>query len=351
MDREPQARCHSRRDFGRLALGAGAAAFLPFEATAATPPPTAIDVHHHLLPPFYKPYAEPWLRRFATNVDEVLAWTPERSLAAMEVAGVARSILSISAPGVDTAATEAAELARRCNDYAAALALRHPDRFRFFAVLPLPDVEASLAELDRALGLEGVVGAGLLSNHGGRYLGDPAFAPLLQALDRRGTLVYVHPTMAPCCAGLVADVADPLIEFPVDTGRTISSLLWSGALSRYPGIEWIFSHGGGILPMVIERVAAMGFVRPDLRARVPEGPLAALARLHVDTASVANAPAMAAMRAWLPPDRILFGTDFPWGAPDRTLAALERLELPAELLAAIRRGNADRLLGGRARRS
>jgi predicted TIM-barrel fold metal-dependent hydrolase len=284
--------------------------------------------------------------KFATGVDAVMAWTPDASLKAMDEARVERAILSISSPGVhfgDTA--QARNVARECNDYAAALVSAHPRRFAFFAALPMPDVEGSILEAERALKLPGAKGIGLLSNYGGRYLGDPAVRPLFDWLGKRGANVYVHPTDAPCCAGLVPDLATPLIEFPVDTGRTISSLLWSGTLSALPAVRFIFSHGGGVLPMVAERVIAMGFVNRDLAARVPEGAAVALSRLYVDTASVTSPPAMAALLAWLAPDHVLYGTDFPWGTLAASRTALARLALPADKLSAIERGNAVRLLG------
>jgi predicted TIM-barrel fold metal-dependent hydrolase len=307
---------------------------------------SAIDVHHHFLPPFYKPLAKPWLDRFATGVDAVLAWTPEASLAAMDAARVTRAVLSVSAPGVhfgDDA--QARSVARDCNDYAAGLGRSHPGRFDFFAVLPMPDVDGAIREAERALALPGARGVGLLSNYGGRYLGSPDFAPLFTWLGRRGAIVYVHPTDAPCCAGLVPQLATPLIEFPVDTGRTIASLLWSGTLSAFPTIRFIFSHGGGILPMVAERVSAMGFVRPDLMAKVPGGPMAALSRLYVDTASVTTPGAMAALTASLPFDHILYGTDFPWGGLASSRAALAKVTTSSALLAGIEAGNARKLLG------
>jgi predicted TIM-barrel fold metal-dependent hydrolase len=305
----------------------------------------AIDIHHHLLPPFYKPVVEPWLKRFATNVDETLTWTPARSLTAMNNAGVERSVLSISAPGVDFGRGQPdIALARECNDYAANLVRSHPDRFSFFAVLPMPDVEASIAEATRALDKLRASGVVLLTNYNGRYLGDDALSPLWEMLHSRKSNVYVHPTMAACCAGLVPNVADPLIELPVDTGRTIGSLLWSGTLSRNNQIRFIFSHGAGILPMVAERLAAMRFIRPALASKVPEGPTAALSRIHVDLASVTNPAAVAAVRAFLADSQILYGTDFPWGMPDRILSQLRELGLSATALEAIRRGNALRLL-------
>jgi len=329
---------------GTAAVALGAAGRTRAEtAKFATP---AIDVHHHFLPPFYKPLVKGWLDKFATGVDAVMAWTPEASLAAMNEASVSRAVLSISSPGVhfgDNA--QARDVAGLCNAYAADLGARHPARFDFFAALPMPNVESAIREAERALALSGARGVGLLSNYGGRYLGEPEFAPLFEWLNRRGTIVYVHPTDAPCCAGLVPQVATPLIEFPVDTARTIASLLWSGTLSASPNVRFIFSHGGGAMPMVAERVIAMGFVDRALLANVPEGAPAALARLYVDTASVTGRAAMAALTNWLPDGHILYGTDFPWGTLASSRQALARLGLPAERLAAIEHGSAAALLG------
>jgi len=334
----------------RTMLQGGTAALILSGATGAQSQPqfarSAIDVHHHFLPPFYKPHVQSWMDRFATGVDAVMAWTPEASLAAMNEANVGQAILSISSPGVHFGDDgTAAVLARDCNDYAAALGAEHAGRFGFFAALPMPDVDGSIREAERALRLDSSHGVGLLSNYGGRYLGDREFRPLFRWLAARDAVVYVHPTDAPCCAGLVPELATPLIELPVGTARTISSLLWSGVFSEFPGIRFIFSHGGGVLPMVAERVIAMGFVDRELAARVPEGAAAALARLYVDTASVANPSAMAALRHWLPTEQILYGTDFPWGTLAASRRGLASLQMGPDQLAAIELGNAARLLG------
>jgi predicted TIM-barrel fold metal-dependent hydrolase len=334
----------------RAALaGTAAAVAVGGPLRAATPRQfagTAIDVHHHFLPPFYKPLAKAWMDKFATGVAAVMAWTPEASLAAMDEARVSRAVLSISSPGVhfgDDA--QAGEVARSCNDYAVDLGRQHLGRFDFFAALPMPDVDGAIREAERALALPGARGVGLLSNYGGRYLGEPTFRPLFEWLNRHGAVVYVHPTDAPCCAGLVPQMATPLIEFPVDTARTIASLLWSGTLSAFPKIRFVFSHGGGVLPMVAERVIAMGFVDRALLAKVPGGAAATLAGIYVDTASVTGPAAMAALTQWLPESHILYGTDFPWGTLASSREALARLGLPADTLAAIESRNASILLG------
>jgi len=306
---------------------------------------SALDVHHHFLPPFYKPLVQGWMDRFATGVDAVMAWTPEASLAGMDEARVSRAVLSVSSPGVhfgDDA--QARDVARECNDYAVALGKAHPGRFDLFAALPLPDVEGAIREAERALTLPGARGVGVLTNYGGRYIGDDEYRPLFEWLNKRGAIVYVHPTDAPCCAGLVPQLATPLIEFPVDTGRAISSLLWSGTLSAFPNLRFVFSHGGGVFPMVAERVIAMGFVNRELLAKVPEGAPAALSKIYVDTASVTLPSAMAAIQAWLPEENILYGTDFPWGTLAASRSALGRLGLTPDKLSAIESRNATRLL-------
>ena len=93
-----------------------------------------------------------------------------------------------------------------------------------------------------------------------------------------------------------------------------------------------------------ERIIAKGFVHRRLAAKVPEGAAAALAKLYVDTASVTSPAAMAALQTWLPLEQILYGTDFPWGTLAASRGALARLELAPQRLAAIERGNAERLL-------
>jgi Amidohydrolase len=186
----------------------------------------------------------------------------------------------------------------------------HRGRFGHFAVLPLPDLDASLGELERAYGELAVDGIGLLTSYDDRWLGDPSFAPLFAELDRRGAVVYVHPTVAPCCANLQPELQPAFLEFPFDTTRTIASLLLSGRLSRYPHIRFIFSHGGGALPAVYSRLSAAA-LRPDVAERLPQGPLPELRKLYYDVASVTDRPSFTALADLIPFSQLLLGTDFP----------------------------------------
>lgn len=305
-----------------------------------------IDVHHHLLPPAY--VAAVGEKRIGELLVSGRApvWSPQTSVDAMDRHGIALAVTSMSAPGFWCGdARDARKLACHCNDFAAEMGVRHKGRFASFATLPLPDIEGSLAEIGRALDDLGAAGIGLLTNYDGTYLGDPAFAPVFDELDRRGAAVFVHPAAGencPCICGLPA----ASLEFPFDTTRTIASLLFSGTLARCPNIRFIFSHAGGTIPFLCERLARVER-RPEFRDKVPDGVLATLRRLNFDIALSANRFAFASLLELVSVDHVLFGSDFPF-APEETMAAtvaaMPTLGLSEPDLAAIERGNALELL-------
>ena len=155
-----------------------------------------IDVHHHLVPPSYAALLrERGLRPGGVDVPE---WTPERSIKVMRRNGIATSILSLSTPGVWFGHdAEARRLARQVNEYAAGVVADHPTRFGFFGVLPLPDVEGSLAMIDHTLDDCSADGIGVLANNAGRYIYEPEFESVLQHLHDRRAVVFLHPGQLP----------------------------------------------------------------------------------------------------------------------------------------------------------
>src|SRR5579883_1188097 len=305
-----------------------------------------IDVHHHILPPEY--VASVGDARIGPLIlaGRTPQWTPAQSVEAMDRNGIATAVTSISAPGLwfgDPRATR--DLARHCNDYAAEMRRDHPGRFGLFASLPLPDVDASLKEIEYSLDVLRADGIGLLTSFGNQYPGDPAFAPVFDELDRRKAVVYFHPTAAPCsqCLG---EIPAATLEFPFDTTRAITSLLYSGTFARCRNIRYIFSHAGGTVPFLAERIARLA-VKPEYKKMVPEGVIAELRRLYYDTALSANPFAFRALMHLVPASQILFGSDYPF-APESTMVAtvrgLAELELGAVDLHAIERDNALRLM-------
>jgi predicted TIM-barrel fold metal-dependent hydrolase len=284
-----------------------------------------IDVHHHIVP---RDYVEALASIGVSAVGRIPfpRWDPGRALEMLERQGIAAAITSISAPGVHFGdAKFARDLARRCNELSAKLVSEHPERFGAFAVLPLPDVEGALRELEYALDtlrLDGVVL--LTSQSDGRYLGDPLFDEVMAELDRRRAVVFVHPTVPRSSESIRLDVPGPIAEFVFDTTRAAINLIWSGTLERHPAVRVILSHAGGTTPFLAGRIALLD-AAPELRERAPQGVAHYLGRFFYDTALSANPGALGSLQALVGPERILFGSDFPFAPEAVASASIEGL--------------------------
>lgn len=238
-------------------------------------------------------------------------WSSGAALDLMAKTGVAAAVLSVSSPGVhfgDDA--QARELAAHVNDAGAAVVARQPDRFGLSAVLPLPDVDGSLAELARAYDDLGADAVAMKTNYHGRYLSDPAFDPVLAAMDERAAVVTLHPTSPPGWERTALGRPRPMIEFLFDTTRCVVDLALSGTLGRYPGIRWIVPHAGAVLPTVAHRVASVSVMTGE-----PVDMPAVLGGLYYDLAGMALPVALDALLAVAAPDRLLYGSDFPFTPP------------------------------------
>jgi predicted TIM-barrel fold metal-dependent hydrolase len=298
--------------------------------------PHRIDVHHHLAPPS-------WMAKMIPQ-NPIRKWTVEKSIEDMDKAAVATSILSITMPGVYFGdVQEARKMARECNDYAKKLVVDYPGRFGLFAVLPLPDIEGSLREIEYAMDTLKADGIGLLTNYDTKWLGDPYFAPLFEELNRRKLVVYTHPTTAACCTNLVPNVADAIVEYGTDTSRTVASLIFSGAAIKYPDIKLIFSHAGGTVPFLVERFLFQA-KQPQSAVHVPKGVMHELQKFYYDTAQAFAPGNMAALTKMVDVSQILFGTDFPYRNAEDHVNGLRECGFSESDLKAIERDNALKLL-------
>jgi predicted TIM-barrel fold metal-dependent hydrolase len=273
-----------------------------------------------------------------------LAWTVERSLEDMDKAGVATAITSITTPGVWIGDDEQGRrVARECNDYAARLVVDYPGRFGMFAALPLPNIEASLREIEHGLDVLKADGICLFTSYQDKWLGDPAFEPVMAELNRRKALVYTHPEAPLCCRGLIPGINEAVIEYGTDTTRAIARLLFSGSATRYPDIRWIFSHGGGTTPFLSERLVRAGNLQHN-KPHVPNGVMPILQRFYYDVAQVAHPMALAALTRMVPISQILWGTDFPFRFGWEYVKGLAEFGFSEGELARIDRENALTLL-------
>src|SRR5688572_1470556 len=334
----------SRRNFltGLAALGAGS--LLPgCETTGgatAGGKPHRIDVHNHIASPGYSAALKGMMRGHAK-------WSVQAVLEDMDKSGIATAITSLINPGMPVWIGDPAtgsKIAREANEYAARLNRDHPGRFGSFASIPFPDVDASLREIEYAYDTLKADGIYLWTSYNGKLLGDPDFFPILEELNRRKAVVYTHPTTPACCAKIMPWISINAIEGPVDTTRTMISLVFQGGAAKYPDIRWIFSHSGGVTPFLKSRFERhLIDVKKD-NEKVPNGLMHELRKFYYDTAQGNHEGALQALMALVPVSQVLYGTDFPFrdGAEENT--GLGNYRFSAADRRAIDRENALRLL-------
>ncbi|HXP79921.1 MAG TPA: amidohydrolase family protein, partial [Verrucomicrobiae bacterium] len=235
--------------------------------------------------------------------------------------------------------------ARDVNEYGAQLAKDYPGRFGMWGAIPLPDAEGSLREIEHVFDVLKLDGIGLLSSYDhGKLLGHPNYAPVMDELNRRKAVVFVHPTVS-CCGDPIPRVNITSIEFPTDTTRTITDLVYSGTLLRCPDIRFIFSHGGGTILMLLSRLAGGALTPEERAATIPNGFEHELQKLYYDIASVAvNPTAMLALFNVIPKEHILFGSDIPFWTIEKIATAMNKFDISAGDLRKIQRENALQLV-------
>ena len=302
--------------------------------------PYRIDVHHH-------PTPNKALRMGrGIAMTEMREWSAEYSVEDMDKNDVATAILSVpNRAAVWRDPTQARATARKWNEFLVQQAADHPGRFGVFAAVPILDIEGSLIEAAYALDTLKCDGITLMTNMGDKWLGDPHYFPLFEELDRRKAVVYTHPISADCVQNAMEpDIDDSMIEFCADTCRAIGKLLFSGAAHRFKNIDFIFSHGGGAMPFLLERYTGHALRNPEMAKRVPDGVVSYLKRFYYDTAQASHRHAMSSIRELVDVSQLLFGTDFPFRNAGDHVRGLRDCGFSADELQAIERGNAERLL-------
>jgi predicted TIM-barrel fold metal-dependent hydrolase len=235
----------------------------------------------------------------------------ETRLRLMDEAGVQMQILSVSPQmphfGELDHAVQAAQLA---NDLYAELVAGHPDRFAAFAALPLPHIDAAIAELGRAIDDLGMVGAAITTSVMGRSIADPMLDPLYAELDRRESALYIHPSGCGAGSPLIKPFGLTwMIGAPIEDTISATHLITAGIPSRYPRMKIINSHLGGALPMLLARMDDQyKWEAPS----TPETPSTAAKRMWYDTVAHGHVPALRCACESFGSDRLLLGTDFPY---------------------------------------
>ncbi len=241
--------------------------------------------------------------------------------------------------------TEASrKFVREANDFAADMMREAPGRYGLFAYLSMVDVEGTLKEIEYAFDVLKADGVGISTSYVDKYPGDAKFAPIFEELNRRKAVVYFHPTTAACCTGILPGIGDSWIEVPHDTSRAVLSLLFSGALRKFRDITFLWSHGGGTIPMLAGRIDWLSATVKNIKEVAPDGLEAEFRRFYFDTANAGYAAPMAALLKLAPLSQIVFGTDYPYVTTEATMKALRTAGLSDAQISAIETQNAKQFL-------
>jgi predicted TIM-barrel fold metal-dependent hydrolase len=326
---------------GAAAASAATALTSVFAQLAASGKPHRIDVHHHFSPPEW--IASVRGRELLQRANS--EWTPARSIEDMDNAGVAAAVVSVTNPGLWFGDQEATRrIARECNEYGAKLVQDNPGRFGLFAAMPLPDIDATLREIEYAYDTLKADGIHLFTSYGDTWLGNAVFTPVMAELNRRKAVVHVHPTAANCCKNLIPGMAPGVMEYGTDTTRAIL-VSCSAALHPLSDIQYIWSHAGGTARSWPGALSAAFQLLKEREQRLPNGAMHELKRFHYDVAGAANPGALASLLKLVTTARVLFGTDFPPAGPSLDVVrSLAQIGFSEADLRAIDRENAIKLL-------
>ncbi len=261
-------------------------------------------------------------------------WSPERSIAFMDEAGIDVAVTSISTPGIELENRIASrELARKCNDFAAALIAKFPRRFGALGSVPMPDIDDAIAEVIYALDVLKLDGVVLFTNSQGIYLGDKRMKPLFKALQQRKATVFIHPNPSPDPVAHALGLTDNLIDFPGDTTRAIAQLHYGGTFAETPDVKYVFSHAGGTAPYLAGRFGIVDEMKIMGDSSATGTTAETFRRLYWDTALAWSNPVLNTLRHIAGMEKVVFGTDFPYIRKDLAIKGKQKINTNPDLSA------------------
>jgi predicted TIM-barrel fold metal-dependent hydrolase len=260
----------------------------------------------------------------------------------MAKANISKAILSITSPGTHLVPGNnalARELTRKCNEYAADLKRRNPNKFGFWASLPLPDVQGALLEIEYAFNVLNADGVAVLTNAHGVYLGDEILDPVFAALNKRNATIFIHPT-SPCRrngsqilpAAPLAQYPNPMFEFLFDTARAVVNMFITGTLAKSPKVTIILSHAGGAITPLVARFSE--FATAILGSTVPISTESVKktfrSQFYFDLAGFVFPDQIQGLLPYVDASRLLYGSDFPYTPESGVLGLAQTMnkELP-----------------------
>lgn len=283
-----------------------------------------------------------------------LADLGETRIADMDASGITVQVLSVAGPGADLVpGQKGIDLARAYNDALAEACVRHPDRYRGFAHLPMLAPEAAADELQRTVKHLGFCGVLVNGATDGRFLDDPSFEPILAKAEALDLPVYLHPGIPVQAVrsayydGLPGNFSFTMAlsawGWHYDTAIHVLRLVLSGTLDRHLGLKLVIGHMGEALPFMLDRIdeTTAAQAKDRLKRSVRQ---TILDQVWITTSGFFTmVPFMAALMSF-GVDRLMFSVDYPFASNARARAFLDALPVSPADRVKIAHGNADRLL-------
>ena len=277
-----------------------------------------IDVHAHAFPPRYMMALKKYLGK-SSSIRSNWEWDEARYLREMDQWGITVQMLSLShAYAYFENASMATDLCRTANDEYAEICARRPERFRMFALVPLIDADRACEELERIRRVPGFSGIALSTNIRGRVLDDPSFASFFDYANRSHTVIFLHPLARTLPEEWSCYRLEHLIGLPVDTTFALSRLALSGFLDRYTNLSVIAAHVGGALPYLAPRIE-----RAYREGTGKHKPSYYFRKFFYDTSGPTHEAILACVAKMFGPEKIVFGTDYPFGLGQEGMQYIE----------------------------
>ena len=281
---------------------------------------SVVDVHSHIITSEFVSSLE----REGRLMDEgfpLPKYDVESHLRWMDEAGVQTSVLTLAAPQPTSA-----DVVRQANESAARIKKEHPGRFLFCAALPLPDVSKALEEAKYALDVLKADGIKLATNVGGQYLGAPELDTLFAFLSERKAVVILHPHRPePVNRQVMQQTPLAMQEYLSETTRAVTNMISRNVLARYPQLKVVVPHCGAYLPLAVPRMRSL---TPVMQANKMVGEIdyeANLRALYYDLAGAHSPEVIRMLLTITTPDHLLYGSDYPYVAPQVLTKSLERM--------------------------
>ncbi len=306
------------------------------------PSPRRIDIHFHLIPQFYQDAA--YEAGAGPAIGRYPAWSPELALDLMDKSGIEVALMSLAQPGVQFGdPKKAGTLARRCNEYSAELNARWRRRFGALVTVPMWNIDEAIVEIDHSLDQLKHQGVCLFASYGEKFLGDPLFDPVLESLNGRDAVVFIHPAFHPSSRTLDLPWPGFMMEYVFDTTRAAVNLVFSGAIERFPRIRFVLPHAGGLMPYVAWRLSVSPMIDKRLTQISPAQVYERLRRFWYDNALAPTAETFECLKGVAQPNQIVFGSDWPFansGVIAEAVRTYESVAMPQDQRDAIDRKNA-----------